>query len=876
MLAGLTPMMQQYMALKEKHADCILFFRLGDFYEMFFEDAKTASRELDIVLTGRDCGLPERAPMCGVPYHSVQGYINQLIEKGYKVAICEQLTDPAESKGIVERGVTRIITPGTVIESSMLTEGENNYLVSLCLEGARAGIACVDVSTGFFEMGELELGESNQSLLDELARYNPAEIIVDPNMLLHFQGLNDLYNTHYLLTAMDAWVFAPDQARETLEKHFQVASLDGLGCAHLTLGVSAAAGLLTYLGQTQKNALTHINRIQIIRRNNTLLIDATARRNMELTRSLRDGSKKGTLLELLDKTRTAMGARLLRRWIEQPLQDVQAIDARLDAVDELVHDVALAQGLKDALSGIYDIERLASRVAYASVNARDLLALAQSLRALPVVAGVLHKASSSLLQTLLISLDELTDVVDLIDKAVQPDAPVSIRDGGIIRKGYDAQIDALRSAATNGKNWISELEAQEREATGIKNLKVGFNKVFGYYIEVTKSYYDKVPYRFVRKQTLANAERYITQELKEMEETILGAEDKLVRLEYNVFCSLREHIEKQIPRMQRSAQVIAQLDTLFSLAACALEYGYVRPELNEGLEIIIKEGRHPVVERMLKREMFVPNDVALDTGDNRMLIITGPNMSGKSTYMRQVALIVIMAHIGSFVPAKSARIGRVDRVFTRIGASDDLASGQSTFMVEMAEVASILNSATQRSLIILDEIGRGTSTFDGLSIAWAVLEYICNADKLGARTLFSTHYHELTELESTLQGVKNYRVAVKEIGDEVVFLRRITRGGSDKSFGIHVAKISGIPEEVTARASEILSHLEQVDMRQHALMDAAIAQTAGGSGFEQISLLGGAHIQVSRELSELDLTVMTPIEALNVLHAYQQRLNETE
>jgi DNA mismatch repair protein MutS len=868
-------MMQQYMDLKEKHADCILLFRLGDFYEMFFEDAQIAARELDIVLTGRDCGLNERAPMCGVPHHSVEGYISRLIEKGYKVAICEQLTDPAESKGIVERGVTRIVTPGTVVESSMLDEGENNYLLSLCLEGERAGIACVDVSTGFFEVGELDLSGSGQALYDELAHYTPAEIVVDPNMLLHFQEAPALRDAHYLLSAMDAWVYDGAQARQALQKHFKVASLEGFGVAHMELGIAAAAALITYLERTQKNALAQINRIQPIQRGQTMVLDATAARNMELTRSLRDGSKKGTLLELLDKTRTAMGARMLRRWISQPLQDLQAIRARQDAVDELMHDVALAQGVREALGGVYDVERLATRVAYASVNARDLLSLGQSLQALPGIAALLKGASSGLLQVLHGNLDTLEDVAGLIEKAVQPDAPVSVRDGGIIRTGYHAEIDALRAAATDGKNWISALEAQEREATGIKNLKVGFNKVFGYYIEVTKSYFDKVPYRYVRRQTLANAERYITQELKEMEETILGAEDKLVRLEYNVFSELRAHIEEQIPRIQRSAQVVAQLDTLASLAACALEYGYVRPVLDEGFEISIKEGRHPVVERMLRREMFVPNDVYLDTEDNRMLIITGPNMSGKSTYMRQVALIVIMAHIGSFVPAKSARIGRVDRVFTRIGASDDLASGQSTFMVEMAEVAAILNGATKRSLIILDEIGRGTSTFDGLSIAWAVLEHICDAEKLGARTLFSTHYHELTELESTLRGVKNYRVAVREVGDEVVFLRRITRGGSDKSFGIHVAKISGIPREVTDRAQEILGHLEQVDMRQTALLEATRNEDGKAAhGFEQVSLLGGESLQVAGEIKELDLTVLTPIEALNILHNYQQRLKE--
>ncbi|MGI5908382.1 MAG: DNA mismatch repair protein MutS [Christensenellales bacterium] len=871
-MGGLTPMMQQYMALKEKHADCILFFRLGDFYEMFFEDAKTASRELDLVLTGRDCGLDERAPMCGVPFHSAQGYINQLIEKGYKVAICEQLTDPAESKGLVERGVTRIVTPGTVVDASMLSDGENNFLVSLVLEGGRAGIACADVSTGLFEVGETDAGESGEALLDELARYDPAEVIVDPNTMLRFQELNALLGTHYLLSPMDAHVYAPDRAADILCDHFGVASLDGFGCAHMPLGVGAAAGLIAYLGQTQKNALPHINRIRVINRNRTLLIDETARRNMELTRSLRDGTKKGTLLELLDKTLTAMGARLLRRWIEEPLQDVREIGARLDAVEELMRGVALAQGLKEALGGIYDIERLITRVAYASVNARDLLALTQSLKALPAVADALKDASSDLLQTLLKDLDTLEDVAGLIERAVNPGAPAGVRDGGIIRAGYDAQIDALRDAAAGGKKWISELEAEEREATGIKNLRVGFNKVFGYYIEVTKSYYDKVPYRYVRKQTLANSERYITQELKEMEETVLGAEDKLVRLEYRVFSDLREHVEGQTRRVQRAAQVVALLDTLLSLAACALEYGYVRPELDESLEIRIEQGRHPVVERVLKRGMFVPNDVVLDTKDNRMLIITGPNMSGKSTYMRQTALIVIMAHIGSFVPAKSARIGRVDRVFTRIGATDDLASGQSTFMVEMAEVAAILNNATVRSLIVLDEIGRGTSTFDGLSIAWAVLEYICDPEKLGARTLFSTHYHELTELENTLAGVKNYRVAVKEVGEEVVFLRRITRGGSDKSFGIHVAAISGIPQEVTQRAREILSHLEQVDMRQSSLMDAP--KQPDGEGFEQVSLLG-TPAEVAREIRELDLEVTTPIEALNILHGYQQRLNET-
>lgn len=872
-MAKLTPMMQQYMDLKKQNEDCILLFRLGDFYEMFFEDAKIASKELDIVLTGRDCGQEERAPMCGVPHHSVFSYINRLIEKGHKVAICEQLTDPSESKGIVERGVTRIITPGTVIESDLLSEGENNFLMSLCKNNNEVGLACVDVSTGFFEIGELVVEASASVLYDELTRYNPSEIIVDSNMKEYINGVFELKNSKYLVSTMDDWAYEFDHASATFLKHFNKTSLSDLDCAHLNMGICAGGALIDYLSRTQKNALLHINKVFLMQRNNSMVLDASALRNMELTRSLKDGGKKGTLLSLLDKTKTAMGARLLRRWIEQPLQETAQINARLDAVQELVSDIGLSISLKETLSKIYDIERLSSKIAYSSANARDLLSLGNSLSALPEIEKLLSCTNSALLNVLQLSLDPLEDIAELINCSIHPDPPTGIKDGGIIKDGFNEQVDKLRDASSNGKKWISDLEIEEREATGIKNLKVGFNKVFGYYLEVTKSYYDKVPYRYERKQTLANAERYITDELKEMEETILSAEDKLIRLENVVFCEIRQHIQQQISRIQQSAQVVAQLDSLYALAVCAREYNYVRPTVDEGFDIIIEEGRHPVVEKMLTSEMFVPNDTELNTTDDRMLIITGPNMSGKSTYMRQTALIVIMAHIGSFVPAKSARIGRVDRVFTRIGASDDLASGQSTFMVEMTEVASILRSATRRSLIILDEIGRGTSTFDGLSIAWAVLEHICSKDNIGARTLFSTHYHELTQLEDNLEGVKNYRVAVKEVGDDIVFLHRITRGGSDKSFGIHVANISGIPSQVTNRAKEILSQLEDVDMKQSSIMDEAENRSIVELK-QNTPINKNDFIEIVDRLKEIDLSVTTPIEALNALYSLQAEVKD--
>ena len=808
-MAGLTPMMQQYMEVKSKYKDCILFYRLGDFYEMFFDDALTASRELELTLTGRDCGLSERAPMCGVPYHAVETYLDRLIEKGYKVAICEQMEDPALAKGLVQRDVIRVVTPGTVIESGMLDERSNNFLLSVCFSGEKAGLAFADVSTGEFFVHQVE--DAGRTLADEVTRISPVEIIAsDLIRLREYVNRDDLS-----MSERPGTTFQYQNASETLCKHFHLQDLSPLGLTdEYRLAAQAAGALMRYLDETQKNALEHITELRIYQGGDTMLLDRNTRRNLELTESLRSRTKKGSLLWLMDKTSTAMGGRLLRSWIEQPLVNREEILRRLDAVEEFTSQHVLTMTLSEELQGVYDVERLLSKVSYKSLNARDCLSLCASLKKVPGIRNLLSGAQSQGVQAVYALLDPLEDLTGLLERAIHPDAPPVISEGGIIRDGYSAILDEYRSAATNGKQWIIDLEAKEREATGIKNLRIQYNRVFGYYIEVTKSYYDMVPMRYQRRQTLANSERYITPELREIEQKIVGAQEQSVRLELQLFTEIREKIAGEIVRIQHTAQGLKTLDALLSLAKVAVSNHYVRPEITQDGSLEIIEGRHPVVEQTMQEGGFVPNDAVMDQDQARMLIITGPNMAGKSTYMRQVALITLMAHLGSFVPAKSAKIPIVDRIFTRVGASDDLASGQSTFMVEMSETAYILRNATRHSLIILDEIGRGTSTFDGLAIAWAVVEYLCDPDRVGAKTLFATHYHELSELEGHVEGVQNYCISVKEHGEDVIFLRKIVRGGADKSFGIHVARLAGVPHPVLVRAHEIQARLEVSDVNK--------------------------------------------------------------
>ena len=808
-MAGLTPMMQQYMEVKSKYKDCILFYRLGDFYEMFFDDALTASRELELTLTGRDCGLRERAPMCGVPYHAVETYLDRLIEKGYKVAICEQMEDPALAKGLVQRDVIRVVTPGTVIESGMLDERSNNFLLSVCFSGEKAGLAFADVSTGEFFVHQVE--DAGRTLADEVTRISPVEIIAsDLIRLREYVNRDDLS-----MSERPGTTFQYQNASETLCKHFHLQDLSPLGLTdEYRLAAQAAGALMRYLDETQKNALEHITELRIYQGGDTMLLDRNTRRNLELTESLRSRTKKGSLLWLMDKTSTAMGGRLLRSWIEQPLVNREEILRRLDAVEEFTSQHVLTMTLSEELQGVYDVERLLSKVSYKSLNARDCLSLCASLKKVPGIRNLLSGAQSQGVQAVYALLDPLEDLTGLLERAIHPDAPPVISEGGIIRDGYSAILDEYRSAATNGKQWIIDLEAKERETTGIKNLRIQYNRVFGYYIEVTKSYYDMVPMRYQRRQTLANSERYITPELREIEQKIVGAQEQSVRLELQLFTEIREKIAGEIVRIQHTAQGLKTLDALLSLAKVAVSNHYVRPEITQDGSLEIIEGRHPVVEQTMQEGGFVPNDAVMDQDQARMLIITGPNMAGKSTYMRQVALITLMAHLGSFVPAKSAKIPIVDRIFTRVGASDDLASGQSTFMVEMSETAYILRNATRHSLIILDEIGRGTSTFDGLAIAWAVVEYLCDPARVGAKTLFATHYHELSELEGHVEGVQNYCISVKEHGEDVIFLRKIVRGGADKSFGIHVARLAGVPHPVLVRAHEIQARLEVSDVNK--------------------------------------------------------------
>lgn len=859
MPGSLTPMMRQYLDLKQANPDCLLFFRLGDFYEMFFEDAVTASKELEIALTGRDCGLEERAPMCGVPYHSVDGYISRLIQRGYKVAICEQLTDPALSKGLVERGITRIITPGTVIEQSILDERRNNYIASILWQEGRVGLAYADVSTGSFIIGSLDGDDLVAELWDELSRIQPTEIIGNDGLFLQPILVRRLSSTYYL-TNYGNWAFAAQSARERLLRHFQVHSLASFGCEEIEEGIAAAGALLAYLSDTQKNALSHIRTIRTLHRGHYMTLDAATRRNLELTEPIqRSGSKKNTLLSLLDRTETAMGGRMLRSWIDLPLQRREEIETRLSAISELHACMAERETLRGLLSGIYDIERLTSRVVYGTVNAKDCLALAESLHRLPAIAALLLSFDSPELRRIQSELDCMEELADLLTSAINEKAPPTIKEGNIIKKGYHEEVDRLRTASENGEAWVKQMQADERERTGIKGLKIESNRVYGYYIEVSKSQQDLVPYNYQRRQTLTNAERYITPELKELEETILGAKEKLIDLEYRLFQGIRETLLEATARLQRNAALIAALDASQSLADVAARRGYCRPVIATEGETIITDGRHPVVERTLK-DGFIPNNTLLDAEENRLLILTGPNMAGKSTYMRQVALIVLMAHIGSFVPAKSARIVLTDRIFTRVGASDDLSAGQSTFMVEMSEMANILNNATSRSLLILDEIGRGTSTFDGLSIAWAVLEHIADLELCGAKALFATHYHELTELEGKLPGVKNYRIAVKEVGEDILFLRKIMRGGADQSFGIQVARLAGLPASVLTRAKGILKQLESADINRSLSEHRPAPQ-------QQMTLFANEEQQsVLLALDALDVDALTPLEALNLLN----------
>ena len=862
-MAGLTPMMQQYMEVKSKYKDCILFYRLGDFYEMFFDDALTASRELELTLTGRDCGLSERAPMCGVPYHAVETYLDRLIEKGYKVAICEQMEDPALAKGLVQRDVIRVVTPGTVIESGMLDERSNNFLLSVCFSGEKAGLAFADVSTGEFFVHQVE--DAGRTLADEVTRISPVEIIAsDLVRLREYVNRDDLS-----MSERPGTTFQYQNASETLCKHFHLQDLSPLGLTdEYRLAAQAAGALMRYLDETQKNALEHITELRIYQGGDTMLLDRNTRRNLELTESLRSRTKKGSLLWLMDKTSTAMGGRLLRSWIEQPLVNREEILRRLDAVEEFTSQHVLTMTLSEELQGVYDVERLLSKVSYKSLNARDCLSLCASLKKVPGIRNLLSGAQSQGVQAVYALLDPLEDLTGLLERAIHPDAPPVISEGGIIRDGYSAILDEYRSAATNGKQWIIDLEAKEREATGIKNLRIQYNRVFGYYIEVTKSYYDMVPMRYQRRQTLANSERYITPELREIEQKIVGAQEQSVRLELQLFTEIREKIAGEIVRIQHTAQGLKTLDALLSLAKVAVSNHYVRPEITQDGSLEIVEGRHPVVEQTMQEGGFVPNDAVMDQDQARMLIITGPNMAGKSTYMRQVALITLMAHLGSFVPAKSAKIPIVDRIFTRVGASDDLASGQSTFMVEMSETAYILRNATRHSLIILDEIGRGTSTFDGLAIAWAVVEYLCDPARVGAKTLFATHYHELSELEGHVEGVQNYCISVKEHGEDVIFLRKIVRGGADKSFGIHVARLAGVPHPVLVRAHEIQARLEVSDVNK---IGQNILEEATARENEQVSLFDVGKTEIINELQNLDVMALTPIDAMNKLFLLREK-----
>jgi DNA mismatch repair protein MutS len=861
-MAEYSPMMQHYIATKEQYKDCILFYRLGDFYEMFFDDAITASRELELTLTGKDCGQEERAPMCGIPFHAAEIYISRLIGKGYKVAICEQLEDPKFAKGIVKRDVIRVVTPGTVIESNMLDEKKNNYIMSIYKTGLFFGMAVCDISTGDFFATQITETNNFARLLDEISRYSPAEIVVNDMMFASTEEKEKIRNRFECYISLEKDLSYENDYENILKEYNVYNEEKKLSeIENKNLSIIASNGLITYLNETQKIKLEHINRINLYSVSKYMSLDLNTRRNLELTEKMRDKSKKGTLLWVLDKTSTSMGGRMLRRWINDPLIDVNEINKRLDSVKELKDSQMLKGEIIDSLKRVYDIERLIGKISYGNANGRDLISLKNSLGQLPDLKLVLSKCNSKLLKELYEELDELKDVYKLIDESIVEEPPISVKEGGLIKLGYNDEIDEYKMATTNGKKWLVELEVKEKEATGIKNLKVGYNKVFGYYFEVTKSYLSQVPDRYIRKQTLTGAERYITEELKDLEEKTIGAQEKLIDLEYKVFQEVRANISSQIQRIQKTANIVATLDVLASFATVALDSNYCLPIVDNSGEINIKEGRHPVIEKMLPSGSFVANDTYLNKESERLSIITGPNMAGKSTYMRQVALITLMAQIGSFVPASYAKIGVVDKIFTRVGASDDLSMGQSTFMVEMMEVANILKDATNNSFVILDEIGRGTSTYDGLSIAWAVAEYIANKEKCGAKTLFATHYHELTELENKLEGVKNYSIAVKEKGENIIFLRKIIKGGTDESYGIHVAKLAGVPQEVVKSANEILKGLE----RKSILINKEKTKEDKKQVVGQLDMYNYKLADIAHELDKINVNELTPIDALNIL-----------
>ena len=877
-VADLSPMMQHYLQVKEEYPGCIIFYRLGDFYEMFFEDAKVVSKELELTLTGRACGLEERAPMCGVPFHAADTYLNRLVQKGYKVAICEQVEDPSTAKGMVKREVVRIATPGTNIDMQALDETRNNYIVCIVYSVEKFGIAIADVTTGDFLVTEVD---TERKLLDEINKFSPSEIICNDAFYMSGFDVDDLKDRmHIAVTSLDSWYFGEDLAKETLLSHFKIYTLEALGLQDYDCGVMASGVLLKYLYETQKNSLSNILSIHPYSIGKYMIIDSSSRRNLELVETLREKQKRGSLLWVLDKTKTAMGARLLRSYVEQPLIDKKEILKRQEFISVLNKHEITREELREYLNPIYDLERLITRITYQSANPRDLIAFRNSLEMLPAIEMLLGDLSCELVAEIRDEFDNLRDLYDLLCESIQEEPPISSRDGDIIKEGFHEEVDKLRAAKTEGKSWLAELEASEKEKTGIKNLRIKYNKVFGYYLEVTNSFKDMVPDYFIRKQTLTNAERYITPELKELEDTILGSEDRLTSLEYELFKAVRDHLAENVARIQRTAKAVAKIDVYASLALVASRNNYCKPKINESGIIDIKNGRHPVVEKMITNDMFIDNDTYLNNANNRIAIITGPNMAGKSTYMRQTALIVLMAQIGSFVPASSANIGIVDRIFTRVGASDDLASGQSTFMVEMNEVANILRNATSNSLLILDEIGRGTSTFDGLSIAWAVVEHISNTKLIGAKTLFATHYHELTELEGKLSGVNNYCIAVKEKGDDIVFLRKIIKGGADKSYGIQVAKLAGLPDSVIERAKEIVNELVNNDITEvvrNISVDTSSKKNKKVQLDEvdltQMSLFDTiSDNDIIDELRNVDIGNLTPLEALNKLYELQNKV----
>ena len=858
-------MMEQYFEMKQKYPDTILFFRLGDFYEMFYDDAKLVSRELELTLTGRDCGQEERAPMCGVPFHSYETYVAKLIAKGYKVAICEQLEDPALAKGLVKRDIIRVITPGTVLESSMLDETRNNFICSLNVRENRAGVCFADVSTGELHATALEAKNAaglTEQLRSELSRFSPTEILINQGVL----DLSDLpkflrERLNASLELLDDEKFDAQAAMPVLAEQFHQ-DADGLGLADKPEIAGTLGALLGYLRETERAGLESMDSLDLYSGGQFMRLNLTTRRNLELLETMRSKEKKGSLLWVLDRTRTAMGKRLIRSWVERPLLSPAAISRRLNAVEELTGDSILRGSVSEQLTGVHDLERLMSRIVYGSANGRELRSLADAAGRLPTLKNLLKDSKSNLLAGIYRDIDGLEDVRGLIDRAIVEEPPFSVREGGIVKPGFSEELDLLKGDMKDGRGIIAQIEAQERERTGIPKLKVGYNRVFGYYIEIANAYKDQAPPEYIRKQTLTNCERFITPELKELEGRILGAHDKSVQLEYELFDSVRKQAAAQMERVQRTAQAVARLDVLLSFAQVSVDRGYVRPAVNLGGRIVLKQSRHPVVEALLE-EPFVPNDVLLDKDENRVAIITGPNMAGKSTYMRQTALIVIMAQIGCFVPAASAEIGITDAIFTRVGASDDLTAGQSTFMVEMAEVADIVKNATADSLLILDEIGRGTSTFDGMSIARAVLEYVADKKRLGAKTLFATHYHELTALEKLIPGVKNYNIAVKKRGDDITFLRRIVRGGADDSYGIEVAKLAGVPNRIIARAKEILAELDagknvSVPKRMETLQN-------GREETGQIALTPPNETEIMEKLKTLDVNTLTPIECMNTL-----------